>query len=85
MQRYLEDYVRHFGLTERLRLGAAVTRVRRVEDDGRWEIWVEGKAEPLRFDKVVIASGPQTSPFIPNLAGSELFEGESIHSRAYKR
>lgn len=85
MQRYLEDYVQHFALGGRLRLGTAVRRVRRSQDDGPWEVWVEGASEPLLFDKVVVASGAQAQAFAPELAGGDVFEGESIHCSAYKQ
>lgn len=85
MQRYLEDYVEHFDLSRRLRLGTAVKRVHRSQDDGPWEVWVEGASEPLLFDKVVVASGAQVQALVPELAGADVFEGESIHCSAYKQ
>lgn len=42
VKRYLEDYVAHFDLARRLRLGTRVRHVRRDEDQGKWEICLEG-------------------------------------------
>lgn len=59
--------------------------MRRADDEKSWEVWVEGQDEPLHFDKIVIANGPQAVPVVPELIGADIFTGETLHSRAYKR
>ena len=84
MQKYLEDYVEHFNLTSRLRLSTIVTGVHRDDEHDRWIVDVEGSG-PEYFDKVIIASGINSRPHVPKLEGLEQFEGEVLHSRAFKR
>lgn len=84
VQKYLEDYVEHFNLTSRLRLSTIVTGVHRDDEHDRWIVDVEGSG-PEYFDKVIIASGINSRPHVPKLEGLEQFEGEVLHSRAFKR
>ncbi|UPK97593.1 hypothetical protein LCI18_008528 [Fusarium solani-melongenae] len=84
VQKYLEDYVEHFSLTSRLRLSTIVNGVHRDDEQDRWIVNVEGSG-PEYFDKVIIASGINSRPHVPKLEGLEQFEGEVLHSRAFKR
>lgn len=84
VQDYLESYVEHFGLASRLRLGTNIQKVTRDEEADRWKLLVEG-SDPLFFDKVVIATGAQQEPQIPDLPNMEKFSGNSVHSRSFKR
>lgn len=84
MQRYLEAYVDHFGLAPRLRLSTTVTGVRRDNGADRWEVNVEGEGQ-MYFDKVVMATGINSRPHIPRVEGIEGFQGQVLHSRAFKR
>jgi cation diffusion facilitator CzcD-associated flavoprotein CzcO len=63
-----------------VRLGTAVHRVER--DDGEWAVATSGG--DLRAPQVVIAAGHQKVPLIPDWSGRESFEGELIHSAAYR-
>ena len=84
MQKYLEDYVEHFNLTSRLRLSTIVIGVHRDDEHDRWVVDVEGSG-PEYFDKIIIASGINSRPHVPKLEGLEQFEGEVLHSRAFKK
>ncbi|KAM0323264.1 hypothetical protein ACHAQA_008855 [Verticillium albo-atrum] len=84
VQRYLESYVDHFDLTRRLRLGTTVTSVRRDDANDRWIVDIAG-AGPQYFDKVVMAAGINSRPRVPQLEGIDTFQGEVLHSRAFKR
>ncbi|KAK7416725.1 hypothetical protein QQX98_005051 [Neonectria punicea] len=84
VQRYLESYVEHFNLTDKLRLGTTVNIVKRDDKEDRWVVDVEGSG-PEYFDKVVVATGINSRPHLPELDGVEQFEGEILHSRAFKR
>jgi cation diffusion facilitator CzcD-associated flavoprotein CzcO len=63
-----------------LRLGAAVQRIAR--DDGVWAIETSGGG--LRAPQVVIATGHQKEPLVPDWPGRKSFEGELIHSAHYR-
>lgn len=84
MENYLESYVDHFGFRPRLQLNAAVSGIIRQDESDNWRIDFEGMPSKY-FDKVVLATGPHAKPSIPDIAGSHLFTGQVIHSRAFKR
>jgi cation diffusion facilitator CzcD-associated flavoprotein CzcO len=63
-----------------LRLGTTVHRVAR--DDGVWA--VETSGGELRAPQLVIATGHQKEPLIPDWPGRESFQGELIHSAHYR-
>jgi cation diffusion facilitator CzcD-associated flavoprotein CzcO len=74
--RYLEDYARTFGVTERVRCGTEVTAVRRRAPG--WEVTTAAGSEV--FDQVVVASGAHHHPFVPPLPDRDCFEGAVLHS-----
>ncbi|KAF5022589.1 hypothetical protein F66182_5360 [Fusarium sp. NRRL 66182] len=83
VQDYIESYVDHFNLRPKLRLSTVVSGVRR-DDDGRWAVDIQGSG-PEYFDKVIMASGINSSPHIPKLVGLDQFDGQVLHSRAFKK
>jgi cation diffusion facilitator CzcD-associated flavoprotein CzcO len=74
--RYLEDYAAHHRL--QLRLGTEVERIAR--DDGAWRVHTSGG--PLKAQAVVIATGFDREPHLPEWPGRERFNGELIHAGA---
>jgi putative flavoprotein involved in K+ transport len=75
---YLEDYAAHHELD--LRLGV---EVRRVERDGA--VWrVQTSEGPLSARYVVVASGFNHTPFLPDWPGRDGFQGELVHARRYR-
>jgi cation diffusion facilitator CzcD-associated flavoprotein CzcO len=58
------------------------TTVHKVERDGAWTVATSG-AE-LRARQVVIATGHQKVPLVPDWNGRNSFGGELIHSAAYR-
>ena len=76
--RYLEDYAAHHRLD--VRFG---TQVRGLESvDGGWRIETDGEDMQARF--VVIATGFDHDPDLPDWPGRDGFSGELIHSSAYR-
>ena len=76
--RYLEGYVRHHGLD--VRTGVEVRGLERDGDEwvldtpqGRW-----------RARHVVVATGYNHTPVLPDWPGRERFEGELIHGQDYR-
>lgn len=84
MQEYIESYVDHFNFRDKLRLGVSVEKVRRDDAGNRWVVDIKG-SEPEYFDKVIMATGGNNRPHIPKVEGMEQFEGDVLHSRAFKR
>ena len=75
---YLERYVDVHNLDVR-----TDTEVERLERDGeRWV--VHTSAGPLATDRVVIATGYNKHPYLPDWPGLESYTGDLIHSAHYK-
>jgi putative flavoprotein involved in K+ transport len=77
--RYLEAYVRHHGLA--VRPGTEVLRVEREE--AGWTVVTAGEA--FRAPVVVMATGLNRVPRVPDWPGLAGFQGEVLHSSEYRR
>jgi len=76
--RYLEDYAEHHDINVRFGTEArAITRV-----DARWTVDTDDEA--LRADIVVVATGYDREPDLPDWPGRDGFTGQLIHSSAYR-
>jgi cation diffusion facilitator CzcD-associated flavoprotein CzcO len=75
--RYLESYAAHFDITPRF--GETVRSVRR--DANAWI--VESASSSFHAESVVIASGMNADPVMPNFSGLENFTGRVVHSADY--
>src|SRR5919106_3591337 len=75
--RYLERYADHHRL--QVRFETEVSRIDRGEPGWR----VETSEGPLRAPHVVLATGYDHDPFIPDWPGREGFAGELIHAADY--
>jgi putative flavoprotein involved in K+ transport len=78
----LLEYFREYAAAESLdvRTGA---RVERIERDG--EAWRLDTAQgPLRTADVIVATGYNGRPFVPEWPGREGFAGELVHSSEYR-
>lgn len=81
---YLEDYVRHHGLE--VRLGTTATGLAphpdggftlRLDEDG-------GDTSDVRTPVVVVATGYNHTPRLPDWPGRETFRGELLHASCYR-
>ena len=79
--RYLEGYVEHFGLHDRLRLGADVRHVRPA-DGGGWDLVLDNGVRE-HFDVVVVASGHNEVPKLPDPPYPGEFAGRQLHALEY--
>jgi len=79
---YLKNVVRDDGLRSRIRFDALVEELRFREAEGEWEIAIKD-SPAIRARAVVLATGPQNRPALPNIPGIERFEGLSFHSSAW--
>jgi putative flavoprotein involved in K+ transport len=74
---YFHAYVAHHRLDVRTN-----TRVDRLaHDDGGWRL--ETSSGPIQTRNVVVATGYNGAPFIPDWPGRDSFTGELIHSAEY--
>ncbi|SFJ77341.1 Pyridine nucleotide-disulphide oxidoreductase [Streptomyces pini] len=78
--RYLEEYALHHRLE--IAAGVEVTRVDRV-DDGSWLLRANGGRE-LAAPVVVVATGHNHTPRVPDWPGRDSFKGELLHARSYR-
>jgi putative flavoprotein involved in K+ transport len=74
---YFRDYVEREGIE--IRTGIRVERIDSM--DAEWRL--ESPAGPLAAGTVIVATGYNGTPFIPDWPGRERFTGELIHSSAY--
>ncbi|KAF4439181.1 flavin depend monooxygenase that catalyses the oxidation of rubrofusarin to 9-hydroxyrubrofusarin [Fusarium austroafricanum] len=84
VEEYLESYVDHFNFRSKLRLGVTVSKVRRDDESKRWVVDLQGSG-PEYFDKVIVATGINNRPHIPELEGIDQFKGQILHSRSFKK
>jgi putative flavoprotein involved in K+ transport len=75
---YLEEYTRRMELE--VRFGVEAQRIERA--NGGWRI--ETSAGPIDAGAVVVATGYDHDPFIPDWPGREGFTGTLIHASAYR-
>jgi putative flavoprotein involved in K+ transport len=78
--RYLEGYVRHHDLD--VRTGAEVRGLRR--DDAADEWVLDTPDGEWRARHVVVATGYNHTPVLPDWPGREGFEGELLHGQDYR-
>jgi len=78
--RYLERYVDHHGLD--VRLGVDVRKLDRSNDGSGWIIHTTDG--PIHTRAVVVATGYNRIPHIPEWPGRETFEGELLHGQDYR-
>lgn len=77
--RYLRDFAEHEDLTGAIRFGVGVTDVEKLPG-GTWGLRHDDGAT-TRHRHVVVCSGSQWEPLVPELPGT--FTGEVRHSRTY--
>jgi putative flavoprotein involved in K+ transport len=79
MVRYLEQYAGHHGLD--ITTGIEVYRVDR--SDTGWELPATG-GRVLTSPVVVVATGHNHTPYVPDWPGRGTFSGELLHASAYR-
>lgn len=86
VQKYLEDYAKHFDLLRYVRLCARVEKVFWDAESRVWDVTLS-TGEAIEFDFIVVANGHYRKPRYPAVAGlqSWLSSGRAIHSAWYRR
>lgn len=85
---YLQDYSRHFGLDQRIRLNSRIMSLHR--SSGKWvldilETYGSGLRRLETFDKVVVATGSFGAPKQPSIEGIAHFTGKILHAMDVQR
>jgi len=75
---YLRRYVERHDLD--VRAGAHVTRI--TQDGAAWRLET-AQGPPIGAENVIVATGYNGAPFVPDWPGRESFAGELIHSSRY--
>lgn len=83
----LVEYTNHvlakYGLREKTRLNANVTKVQWDEVRQLWQVSIEG-SDDLLAKYLINASGPLSTPVIPNFKGRDTFQGKTFHTNAWE-
>jgi cation diffusion facilitator CzcD-associated flavoprotein CzcO len=83
----LVEYTNHVlakhGLREKTRLHANVTKVQWDGASQTWQVQLEG-GETLAAKFLINASGPLSTPVIPNFKGRDTFEGHTFHTNNWQ-
>ncbi|WP_394813218.1 flavin-containing monooxygenase [Streptomyces johnsoniae] len=79
--RYLEAYARYHRID--LAAGVEVARVDRPAPDGDWVLHANG-GRRLHASAVVVATGFNHTPRLPDWPGRDTFTGELLHAHAYR-
>jgi len=81
---YLKRYIDHFDIAKYIQYS---TEVVEVTDKNGIEVEVKvvqnGMETTVTFDHVIVCSGVNRDPFIPNIKGLQEFKGEVVHSSTY--
>ncbi|MCX4906443.1 NAD(P)/FAD-dependent oxidoreductase [Streptomyces sp. NBC_00878] len=79
--RYLEKYAEYHELE--IVTGVEVSRVERSTDGSRWLLRATGGRE-LTGSAVVVATGYNHTPHVPDWPGRDAYKGELLHAGAYR-
>lgn len=79
---YLRGVARSEGLLPSLRLGAEVVEARFLADCGGW-LLTERSGRRTRVRVLILATGPLSRPYIPELPGRSRFRGATFHSSSW--
>lgn len=91
IHKYLQAYAEKFNVYERIRFQSWVSSVERKEKDDGWIVnysqgidarnGVESTPKSILTQKLVVATGLTSEPFVPQLEGSESFDAPIFHAR----
>ena len=76
---YTNHVIDKHGLRDKTSVNSNVSKIEWDESNQRWCIHVEGR-EPYHAQFVINASGPLSTPVIPDFPGRDKFKGKSFHS-----
>lgn len=82
LKRYTDHVIERFGLAAKTRLNSTVTAMHWDAQQRHWQLEING-TEYLTAVFVINASGPLSTPVIPNFAGRDSFLGHSFHTNSW--
>ncbi|XP_006815032.1 dimethylaniline monooxygenase [N-oxide-forming] 2-like [Saccoglossus kowalevskii] len=89
--RYYQQYAEHFGLYKFIKFNTKVLKIKPVANfsqTGQWEVYVKTNGQSERkevYDAVMCCTGLNSSPYMPEIEGMDLFEGSVLHSNRFRR
>ncbi|KAK3935184.1 flavin-binding monooxygenase-like-domain-containing protein [Diplogelasinospora grovesii] len=91
IQKYFQGYAKAFDIKRHIRFSTEVVAVAYDNATKTWRLTVRSVGSPdersdetFNFDRLVVATGSFKKPLIPDIKGQEQFEGEILHSQAFK-
>lgn len=81
---YLRSFASNFQLTPRIKFNR---RVAGLSKKDRWQVETlspDGTIENSKFDAVIVCTGHYSCPRVPELPGTEHFQGDISHSHNYR-
>ena len=82
LQRYTEHVIKKHGLREKTRLNSNVCRTEWCEEQQHWQVHLSS-GDVITAQYVINASGPLSTPVIPNFKGRDSFKGKTFHTNAW--
>jgi cation diffusion facilitator CzcD-associated flavoprotein CzcO len=76
---YLRRVAAQDGLLPHIRFNKEIVLLRFIEEAGCWKATDQTGATTL-FQAVIVATGPQSRPYVPTFKGAKNFSGISLHS-----
>lgn len=81
---YLSEYVDQQiycgrSLRQRIVFHSRVTKIELSEARRQWQVFCDGRTEPLLSKTLLVAAGLTSHPNMPNLPGRDAFQGTIIH------
>jgi cation diffusion facilitator CzcD-associated flavoprotein CzcO len=76
---YLDQIVREDGLGAHIRLGADIRELRFIDELGAWSVR-DGNGQCVLVGAIIVAIGPHSRPYVPELPGLKHFRGQAFHS-----
>jgi len=86
LQRYFEQCMRDFGVTDHIRFDTEVVAARWDDGAARWRVEVrgpDGATEELEANALISAVGQLNRPQLPDIPGRDTFAGPAMHSAAW--
>lgn len=87
---YLQMYAENFKLSKHIRFNVTVLDISRTpnhRNTGQWRVShkdINGNVTESIFDAVMICNGHLSKPYFPAFKGIDAFQGQKLHSHAYK-
>ena len=78
LEEYTKYIIKKYDLERRTKTNTNVEKLEWLDDDQKWKIYTSNGVYLTQF--IINASGPLSTPVIPNFKGKDSFEGKYFHS-----